>query len=328
MNITRKLSALAAVALAAMALTACGDDDATPISTPAPTLSESSYCSLAFEWPAVEGAVQYGCTLTADGADEPTAVTVTTNPRITFGSLEPATTYRLEVVAYSAMGSDDLCSEPVTLSARTSDLVVLAAPQLSLTDNNSYQTVTWPAVTAAKTYAYTLTNSEGTRLLSDEVSTNSLNLFALRPDTYQLTVQSCTTEGGYSNSPIAQLTVTTAHSELWRATGKYTIRRTGTSYTATLVAYSDCSYTIEGFCGVEGYDFTFFYDKDAPTAYALPADYARNDDGYACVATGLTDDPTIEFSTESTALRKTGSDTKGKFTFTTSFGLPDTFAWP
>ena len=329
MNITSKLITGVALALTvALTLTSCSDDETTPLANPVPTLSAGNYCSLSFEWQAVEDAVQYGCTLTNESTDEQVAAVVTQSPRVTFSDLQPATAYRLDVVAYSRMESSQTCSATISLTANTDALVVLAAPQLAEEDMTSYRAVSWPAVTNAKTYAYTLTDSQGATILNGSTSSTSLNLYGLHPDTYRLTVQSCTSEGGFSSSAVAQLSFTTSHTELWSVTGKYTYNSTRQSFTATMTAYSDCSYTIEGFCGVEGYDLTFFYDKTAPSPYNLLARYATNSDGYVEVPTGWEDGTMANFSTGSTSLRMTGNEQKGKFTFTTASFIPDTFAWP
>jgi hypothetical protein len=117
----------------------------------------------------------------------------------------------------------------------------------------------------------------------------------------------------------------TDRTALWSADGTYTCAVLATSWKATLTAYSDGSYTLASWFGVEGYDFTFSLTADS----VLTANYSLDEFQYYCVPTGRTDYPTAYLYFENQCSSFTGDATQGVFflyDYLTQGGY-DTFTW-
>ena len=275
----------------------CSDDDKVP--TPLPTtggnMQASTYNSLSFTWSRVDGAIQYGYELAeATTPDVAVATGVTDKTEAAFTDLKPSTDYTLKVWAYAAMCSDNTSSTPVTLTARTADIVVLPTPVITVSQDVNDVTVAWDAIEDAENYTLTVTAADGTVVESTTTEDTQLTVSSLANGEYTFTVVANINRDGYANSKpgLYNYTFQKAHVELWRTEGTYSSSITGSSWEATIVAYADDTYEILGWYGVEGYNLTFLYDTaNADEPFRLTGDYSYNPGTSTyTVPTGLTVD--------------------------------------
>lgn len=272
---------------------ACSDDPKTPLETVEGNEANASYTTLTFDWDAVSGAVQYGYELYADGED-PIQTGVTQRTDVKFTDLTPGTEYTLKVWAYAAMDGSQTTSEPLILKAKTLDAGQLDTPALQLYEEGKYYNVYWNDVTDASSYTYDLT-LEGETVESGTTNSPSLWFYDLAKGTYELKVQAISNQESILSSETAELAIDVNPVEIWRVSGTYTSGITGTSWKATLVAYSDNSYTIEAWYLAQGYNLDFYIDTLYPdNMFILPDTYEYNTTSYCYkVPTGRSDVPDV-----------------------------------
>lgn len=289
-------SALAALAL----LTACSDYEPWEGTVSAPGLEKPSvtpgaptFSSLTFSWQPVEGAVQYGLELT-DPAGEAVEMRTQTATTATFTDLEPATTYTLQVWAYSDPSGSHSNAPAVTLTATTDPLTELAAPAPQRALSGSANVFSWAPVEGAEAYAYTVSNLTDGSQSSGSTSDTSVTIYGLTTGSYEFSLQATTSQPGYVDSKVATVAFEITRVELWRAKGTYTSAQLGQSWEAVIAAYDDDTYSILGWYGVEGYDLSFMTVEDTGdgTFNVLNGVYDENTGLYA-VETGRTDCPTV-----------------------------------
>lgn len=299
----KKIYNIAIAALIGIAAVSCDSADVkVPVSTPVVSEQGATYESLSFKWSKVEGVNQYGIRLiNPEGKAVYTAVTRTASVEIT--GLEPATEYTLEITAYAADMSSNGSSVPLTLKATTDPLTPLDTPLIY--DETIYNFVfTWDAVSLASGYEYTLTKDGETvhkGIVDEETVTFSNG--SLADGNYNLSIVALTSTPGYCSSPVATIAFQGGIHKAYECTGTYTSAVLGTSWEVTLIAYSDLSYEMKGWCGVSGYDLNFDctgnvtsnfqFDSRSLTIEGVEADAQ----GYSPVETGLTSMPTLRIDT-------------------------------
>lgn len=288
-----KISSLLVTALMfTMATVSCDDDGVipTPLETSTGSLDKASHNSLSFDWERVAGATQYSCQLSdAKGVVD---TKVTNVPSVQFTGLEPSTDYTLTVLAYAVPYSNQTTSEPLELHGRTSDLIVLGTPQLVMDRAGNNLTFTWDVISRAKTYSYTLTK-DGEEYESGTTSETSLTFKNLETATYVLSVTAQTDRSGYTDSETAVLSTDFVWENpvAWSVTGTYTSGRLNESWSATLTAYTDGSYTLKNWYNVEGYDLNFSIDTSTPDDMFVLPDDTEYEDGWPKIYTGRSKSP-------------------------------------
>ncbi len=261
-SIIKRLGALLAVALLAVAgLTSCSSDDTkTPLAAPTLTEGAKTVSSIVFNWQPVDGASQYAYEL-YDTLGTKVTADVTTTTTVVATGLKPNTQYTLKVWAFSPIDGHRTTSPIATITATTNEQIPLVAPTAATAATVSGGiTITWPAVEHATAYRYTLSN--GT---SGVTATNSVTLTSLDRGTYTITIVATSDDETYADSEPFAFTFERAKAELWRQTGTYTaanLPEGNNKFTADIVAYDDGSYTIEAPYGVKGLDITFSVDAD------------------------------------------------------------------
>ncbi|MDE5997137.1 MAG: fibronectin type III domain-containing protein [Muribaculaceae bacterium] len=246
---------LCSLALAA-GFTACNDNDdiKQPLDSPEVTQGNASYQSLSFSWDKVADAVQYGYRL-IDPNGLAVKADVTQKTSVTFTGLLPSTTYTLEVWAFAGMDSDYSTPPAITLTATTDGLLQLTTPVVTATSENGL-TFLWDPIYDAITYSYIVTDSEGAIIESGTTENTYVHLSGLPNGEYSISVTALGHDG-YSDSAPAIATGVILVSELYRVEGTYHSAELDSSWTATMVAYSDNTYSILSFYGVEGYNLDF-----------------------------------------------------------------------
>lgn len=238
----------------AAGFTSCDSDDDIKAALERPTVTQdaTAYNSLSFSWNKIANAVQYGYRLVdPNGSAVNSGVTQATS--VKFTSLQPSTTYTLNVWAFSAMDGDYSTPPAVTLTATTDGLTPLAAPEVTLAASERLE-ASWERVTGAKQYSYTVTK-DGALVVSDVTSSTSFTQ-VLPAGTYSVSVVALA-NGKYSNSPAGTATTTLNVTELYTVTGQYYSAALGKAWEAKMTAYSNGAYTIFNFYGVNGYNLEF-----------------------------------------------------------------------
>lgn len=290
------ISLAALLTVTPVALTSCDDDtDPAPIAaTSQLTPGTVSYDALSFTWAPVDNAVQYGCQLT-DAEGEVVDAKVTKSTEVTFTGLKAATTYTLNVWAYAVPGGPYTTSEPVTITATTSALSMLAAPQLTVENRAGTVTASWNPVEGATSYKVTLSR-DGQTVSTDEEAETSHYWSGLEMGNYIVTVQAQSTTPGYEpSSAPAQGTFVINRAEIWRASGTYTRSSDGAKWGATLVAYSDDTYQLLNWYGGDAsLDFAVDPTLGEEDRFSLIGDYTYDDaTGSYYVPTGLASPSTV-----------------------------------
>jgi hypothetical protein len=241
----------------------CKDEDALikPLDSTTAELYNSTVSSLTFTWDKVANAVQYGYELkTEDGTV--VAADVTSGTTATFTGLKDDTNYILDVWAYSAYGSlYDTKSAVTSLTARTAAIVPLATPVLTVSTENA-ASVSWEAIPDASSYKYTCTSDNGTDIFGTTTETY-VTFNGIKTGEYTATVTAVSEQEAYSDSEPATVTFSyvQAREVSWRASGTVN-DGAGNTWKATLVAWSDGSYTLKDWYNVEGYDLEFTVNSD------------------------------------------------------------------
>ncbi len=256
------------------AFSSCKDEDVltTPLSATSGELYNSTVSSLTFTWDKVANAVQYGYELKTENGTA-VAADVTSGTSATFTGLKDNTTYLLDVWAYSAYGSQYEKSPVTTLTARTPAIVPLDTPVLTVSTEGA-ATISWEAIKNASSYSYSCTSENGTKI-SGTTAETYVTLNGLKTGDYTATVTAVSEDEAYSDSEPATATFSyvQAREESWRASGTVNDGADNT-WTATLVAWSDGSYTLKDWYNVEGYDLEFTVNSDGTiTATNYYADY-------------------------------------------------------
>ena len=292
MKHTKTLAILLSLGMA-IGFSACDDNDdiRQALSSPSVSQENASYQSLSFSWNKIDNAVQYGYRL-IDPNGIAIKADVTQKTSVKFTGLQPSTTYTLEVWAFAGLDSDYSTPPAVTLKATTDALVQLATPAVTATSDNGL-TFIWEAVPNAIDYSYTVVDAEGAVVESGTTRDTYLQLSGLPNGDYTITVTALA-HGGYSQSEAGNATGTVLISELYRVEGIYRSAQLDSSWNATMVAYSDNTYSILSFYGVEGYnlDFTVNTANSGDMFTILNGEYVNDTAaGYVTwqIPTGLSD---------------------------------------
>ena len=333
MKATKILSMGLMMAVAA-AFTGCSDDEVikTPLQQPSVTEGAASYNTLTFSWDKVPNAVQYGYRLT-DPLDKVIAEKATVDTSVAFTGLEPATTYTLSVWAFANVNSDYTGAPTVTLKATTADLTKLQTPQVTVTQEGNNYVMTWDAIEGAEEYLYTVNG--GSTSLSGSLTEPTYTARGLSTGSYTFTVQAVTTQGGYVDSDVASAEFSITKIVLWSAAGQYYSYAYDSTWDATLEAYDDGTYSILGWYGVEGYDFTFRIDEsDENGPFVMECGTFDSETWLYSVPTGIEGYPTVTVYPYYGYSNMSGNASAGKITINnvyvydgTDYYVDDTFVW-
>ena len=303
------------------AFSSCSDDDDTLNGkldkTNAEVLSQS-VSSLSFTWKAIKNASQYAYEL-SDPDKNLVESGVTTDLAASFTKLKPNTTYQLKVWAYGAYGSRYETSEPIYLTATTPAVVQLGMPEVKVVTSGATTTASWKSVEHAKKYEYYVKLKDSDKVLeSGTVTDTEVALYGLVGE-YELGVKSLSTSEAYSDSEFDKVEFKVEKREVWRTVGTFD-DGAGNSWKATIVAYSNDTYTILKWYGHEGYDLEFSVTSGGNVAVTN----AYKDDGsWYYVRTDATHHLTIHHTYHSSF---SGNSTSGKMTIYN--GKDVTFTWP
>ena len=303
------------------AFSSCSDDDDTLNGkldqTKAEMLSQS-VSSLSFTWKAIKNASQYAYEL-SDPDKNLVESGVTTDLAASFTNLQPNTTYQLKVWAYGAYGSGYETSEPIYLTATTPAIVQLGTPEVKVVTSGATTTASWKSVEHAKKYEYYVKLKDADKVLeSGTVTDTEVALYGLVGE-YDLGVKSLSTSEAYSDSEFDKVEFKVEKREVWRTVGTFD-DGAGNTWKATIVAYSNDSYKILKWYGVEGYDFEF----SVTSAGNVAVTNAYKDDGsWYYVNTDATHHLTIHHTYHSSF---SGNSTSGKMMIYN--GKDITFTWP
>lgn len=303
------------------AFSSCSDDDDTLNGkldkTNAEVLSQS-VSSLSFTWKAIKNASQYAYEL-SDPDKNLVESGVTTDLAASFTNLQPNTTYQLKVWAYGAYGSGYETSEPIYLTATTPAVVQLGMPEVKVVTSGATTTASWKSVEHAKKYEYYVKLKDSDKVLeSGTVTDTEVALYGLVGE-YELGVKSLSTSEAYSDSEYDKVEFKVEKREVWRTVGTFN-DGAGHTWKATIVAYSNDSYTILKWYGNEGYDLEF----SVTSAGNVAVTNAYKDDGsWYYVRTDATHHLTINHTYHSSF---SGNSTSGKMMIYN--GKDITFTWP
>lgn len=303
------------------AFSSCSDDDDTLNGkldkTNAEVLSQS-VSSLSFTWKAIKNASQYAYEL-SDPDKNLVENGVTTDLAASFTNLQPNITYQLKVWAYGAYGSGYETSEPIYLTATTPAVVKLGMPEVKVVTSGATTTASWKSVEHAKKYEYYVKLKDSDKVLeSGTVTDTEVALYGLVGE-YELGVKSLSTSEAYSDSEYDKVEFKVEKREVWRTVGTFN-DGAGHTWKATIVAYSNDSYTILKWYGVEGYDLEF----SVTSAGNVAVTNAYKDDGsWYYVRTDATHHLTINHTYHSSF---SGNSTSGKMMIYN--GKDITFTWP
>lgn len=303
------------------AFSSCSDDDDTLNGkldkTNAEVLSQS-VSSLSFTWKAIKNASQYAYEL-SDPDKNLVESGVTTDLAASFTKLKPNTTYQLKVWAYGAYGSGYETSEPIYLTATTPAVVQLGMPEVKVVTSGATTTASWKSVEHAKKYEYYVKLKGADKVLeSGTVTDTEVALYGLVGE-YELGVKSLSTSEAYSDSEYDKVEFKVEKREVWRTVGTFN-DGAGNSWKATIVAYSNDSYTILKWYGNEGYDLEFSVTSGGNVAVTN----AYKDDGsWYYVRTDATHHLTVHHTYHSSF---SGNSASGKIMIYN--GKDITFTWP
>ncbi len=274
----------------------CSDNDvvSTPIATPETTVGNSTYNSLSFSWDPIAGATQYAYEFTETESGLLIEQDVIAGTSVSFTGLQPSTSYTLKVKAFGAVYSENGTSAEKVMEARTSDIIQLATPQLTVTENDGAFIISWNEIEGTESYRYRVVDEEGELMTSGAQSTTSFTCKGYNTGTYKVSVTATTKADGYRNSETAEIEFTVLKVEQWRVEGTYTCGVDNSSWKATMISYTDGTYSIKAFYGVEGYDLDFYMDyTDPEDTFYLSDSYEVDSDWYVHVPTGKSDPATL-----------------------------------
>lgn len=284
------------------AVQSCSDDTvATPITAPTGQVGDNTtFNTLSFSWQEVKGAVQYSYQLyMTDVPEKIISTEVTQDNSCTFTDLQPSTSYTLKVVAYPSLHGGQTLSDPLLLTARTSDIIKLATPA-NLTAEQPKRDVilTWDAVENADAYEYTIETAAGVMAASGSVSVTTATVSGLEPGMYVASVKAVIDRAGYADSDAASVEFEYVEKKLviWSVDGTYYSCILDEEWEATIVYYEDGTYSIKSWYGVDGYDLNFSTEErndEYGVWYAiepLASEYSKSGNYYS-VPTGRSSNP-------------------------------------
>ena len=288
----RAAAVLALAALGVAAFSSCEptEEILPSLDAPQPRLVSSTVSSLTFAWDKVANTTQYTYELlSADGTSVDGGVTP--GLKAEFTGLKDNTTYTFRLMAHPEVLSESYgSSQEAILAAQTEAITPLETPSL-IVDLESGVTVSWFAVDNAAYYIYTCKSDNGTDI-SDTTTDTSVTLSGLKTGDYMVSVTAYSENEAYSTSETAysSFSYVETKDEIWRVNGSVD-DGAGKTWTATLVAWSNGSYTIKGWYGTEGYDLEFYVNSDATITVTNKTtsegyDYvAANADEWICIDT-------------------------------------------
>lgn len=255
MKHTKTLAILLSLAMATL-FSACNENEDLKQALSSPTVAQenANYQSLSFSWNKIDNAVQYGYRL-IDPNGRVVNADVTQKTSVIFNGLKPSTTYTLEVWALAGMDSNYSTPPAVTLTATTDGLVQLSTPVVTSSSDNGL-TFLWEGVPNAMEYSYIVKDAEEGIVAAGTTENTYVQLMGLPNGEYLISVTALGHDG-YSDSATASATGSVLISELYRVEGIYHSAELDSSWSATMVAYSDNTYSILSFYGVDGYNFDF-----------------------------------------------------------------------
>ncbi len=273
----RAAAVLALAALGVAVFSSCKPEEKvmTPLDTPQPRLLSATVSALTFTWDKVAHTVQYTYELlAADGSSVDGGVTA--GVKAEFTGLADNTTYTFRMIAHPEVNSSDYASSMEgTVSATTVVITPLATPVLTVNTEGA-ATVSWEAIANAAYYSYTCTSEDGTNI-TGTTSDTSVTFGGLQSGEYTVTVRAVSEYEACSDSETASVTFTyeAVKEELWNVTGTVNDGANNT-WNATMVAWSDGSYTIKDWYNTEGYDLEFYVNSDVTITVTNKTTY----DGY------------------------------------------------
>ena len=288
----RAAAVLALAALGVAALSSCEptEEILPSLDAPQPRLVSSTVSSLTFAWDKVANTTQYTYELlSADGTSVDGGVTP--GLKAEFTGLKDNTTYTFRLMAHPEVLSESYgASQEAIIAAQTEAITPLETPSL-IVDLESGVTVSWFAVDNAAYYIYTCKSDNGTDI-SGTTTDTSVTLSGLKTGDYMVSVTAYSENEAYSTSETAysSFSYVETKDEIWRVNGSVD-DGAGKTWTATLVAWSNGSYTIKGWYGTEGYDLEFYVNSDATITVTNKTtsegyDYvAANADEWICIDT-------------------------------------------
>ena len=277
----RAAAVLALAALGVAAFSSCEptEEILPSLDAPQPRLVSSTVSSLIFAWDKVANTTQYTYELlSADGTSVDGGVTP--GLKAEFTGLKDNTTYTFRLMAHPEVLSESYgSSQEAIIAAQTEAITPLETPSL-IVDLESGVTVSWFAVDNAAYYIYTCKSDNGTDI-SGTTTDTSVTLSGLKTGDYMVSVTAYSENEAYSTSETAysSFSYVETKDEIWRVNGSVD-DGAGKTWTATLVAWSNGSYTIKGWYGTEGYDLEFYVNSDA----TITVTNKTTSDGYDYVA--------------------------------------------
>ena len=264
----RAAAALALAALGVAALSSCEptEEILPSLDAPQPRLVSSTVSSLTFAWDKVANTTQYTYELlSADGTSVDGGVTP--GLKAEFTGLKDNTTYTFRLMAHPEVYSDSYGSSQESLiAAQTPAIKPLDTPSLSVNLEGGVA-VSWNEVDNAAYYSYTCKSDNGTDI-SDTTTDTSVTFNGLKTGDYTVTVTAQSEDEAYSVSETATVTFyVETKDEIWRVDGTVN-DGAGKTWEATMVAWSDGSYTIRDWYNVEGYDLEFYVNDDGSISVA------------------------------------------------------------
>ncbi|MDO4826055.1 MAG: fibronectin type III domain-containing protein [Bacteroidia bacterium] len=263
--IRRMAGLIVLAALGTAVLSSCKEDDPvpTPLDAPQARLVAATVSSLTFTWDKVTDAVQYGYQLVGpDGSDLDGGTTTATSA--VFTGLKDNTTYMVRIYAFAAVAEPSLgTSAAFEVQGKTEAIVPLATPVLKVEAGEGTAAISWEAVDNADSYAYSYVVDGGTPVTGSTEDT-SLTLLKLEAGNYVFYLRAVSENEAYSDSEeaMAEFEVkSAARRESWRVTGSVDDGG-GNTWAATMVAWSDGTYTLKDWYNVEGYDLEFYLNAD------------------------------------------------------------------
>ncbi len=257
----RAATVLALAVLGSAVLSSCKPEKKDPVqlTAPQPKLSAATVNTLSFTWPQVANAAQYTYELLSpDGSKTDGGTTAETKTE--FKGLKDNTAYTFKVVAYPASGSEDyLASVAGQCIGTTVAVTPLAKPVLNVEVGDESVTVSWNAVANAASYDYAYA-AEGGSAVTGNTAETSLTI-KLDMGKYTFTLQALSSDAAYSASEKASAEFEVKRLADWKVQGTFEDGG-GRIWIDEMVAWSDGSYTIKNWYGIEGYDFEFVLNEN------------------------------------------------------------------
>lgn len=332
---TNKIFAILLCVACSIGLYSCNDESAKqPLANPAVNTAGTTYQSLTFSWNDIPNAVQYGYRLTGE-TDDYAESGVTKSTQIKFTGLKPSTTYQLEVWAFAALDGDYSTPPAVVLTATTDALTKLSTPQLTVEEIRGVAHASWEPVENAQNYNYEVIGSGNQTVASGTTAETSVEVKGLVRGDYKFTVYATTGKGGFeqSDAAIGSFQITT--SEIWRVTGTYYSVALNSSWKATIIAYSNSTYSIPSFYGVDGYNLDFSIDESNSSdmfSFLTGEEYVEGRWKYWLINTGVEYPDKLWTSPWKNACTFTGDAFEGEVKIGLYYGDDqdwgyDTFTW-